>query len=396
MKKLAASLCACAIALGSLSGCSVNITGGLDGNSSSEPNTQPYASSAEPQAESSSNEQTTFSDAKSLYITGTNDPIGIRESDDDSAKIIGQLSLGDEVKLLSSDSVLYYCILQESTGIQGYVKKAYLTDEKAAVCKSEEFFASKQIPLYDTRKSDHKEIQKINSGDAVTVLAKTSGDYWFVNHSGSKSYGYVKCTDLSNTKPSSSSKAASSTASKAASSTAPKPASTPQATGYTTGYGNAPVNYSVYYAKVNSGYLAIRSAKSFDASNELGRMYTGATVYVVDKSTGTYWYCYQPDIGIYGYVNSSYLVTNYPGGTTNNNANNEYTVWTVSVSSGYLAIRTTAARADDTNVMGKLYSGDKVYVYSFSYVNFSDQYWYVYSPSLGMWGYVDSNYIWSN
>ena len=106
-------------------------------------------------------------------------------------------------------------------------------------------------------------------------------------------------------------------------------------------------------------------------------------------------------MGIYGYVNSDYLVTTYPGSTTNNgnntnHGNSEYTVWTVSVSQGYLALRSSPARDNDANVIGKLYSGNQVYVYIFSYINFSDQYWYVYAPSLGQWGYVDSNYIWSN
>ena len=403
MKKIVVSLCACTLALTIFSGCSVNIMGGLDRTSSSEAqSTQPFteASSNEPtDAQSNAQSPSPFADARSLYLTGTADPVGIRESDDDSAKIIGQLSLGDEVKLLSSDSTVYYCVLQESTGIQGYVKKAYLTDEKSAVCKSEEFYASKQIPLYDTRESDHKEIQKIDSGSAVSVLAKTSGDYWFVNLPNSKTYGYVKCTDLTNTKPSSSSSKAAS--SKTTSSKKTAASSAPKSSGYPTGAGSTPANYSVYYAKVNTGYLAIRSAKSFDSSNELGRMYTGSTVYVVDKSTGTYWYCYQPDMGIYGYVNSDYLVTTYPGSTTNNgnntnNGNSEYTVWTVSVSQGYLALRSSPARDNDANVIGKLYSGNQVYVYIFSYINFSDQYWYVYAPSLGQWGYVDSNYIWSN
>lgn len=391
MKKQIAVLCAVSVLLVSAAGCSINLSSDLVDLNNSDSSSESVSSAESSESESLSNSKQDTSDNKSLYVTGTNETVAMRETDEDNATVVGQLSMGDEVKLLSSDSVSYYCVLQESTGKQGYVKKAYLTEEKSAVCKGEECFASKQTSLYDTKDSDHKELQKINSGTSVTVLAKTSGDYWFVNLTGSKTYGYVKCMDLSSTKPA----ASSNTASKASTASSAKPSANTnkpaQQNSYYTGPSSgAPANYSLYYAKVNTGYLAIRSAKAFDSSNELGRMYTGDSVYVVDKSTGTYWYCYSPTTGIYGYVNSDYLVTSNPGYTTAN----DYSVWSVKVNSGYLALRSAPAY-NSANEIGKLYTGNTVYVYSYSYANFSDTYWYVYSPSLGMWGYVDSNYIYS-
>lgn len=372
MKKYIASLCAVGMILMCFSGCALDLSGNVGDASITTTSRRNDSLSV---VESQNDMPKQSYEEKLLYVTGTSEQIAIRETDEDNARSLGQLSLGDEVILVSADSVLYYCVLQESTGTQGYVKKAYLTDEKSAVCKGETCYTSKKTSLFDTKDSDHHEIQTLNTGTSVTVLAKTSGDYWFVNLNNSKTYGYVKCMDLTTTKP---------TSSKAATSTASKN------TQLYTGYSNSvPANYSLYYAKVNTGYLAIRSAKSFDSSNELGKMYTGDSVYVVDTSTGSYWYCYSPVLGIYGYINSDYLVSSYPG------ANNGYTVWTVSVSSGYLALRSSAARANDTNVIGKLYSGNQVYVYSYSYNNFSDTYWYVYAPSLNKWGYVDSNYIYS-
>ena len=387
MKKYISAICTISILISCLSGCAFTLTGG--DNDTGSKTVESRAQKDESQAETASLKNTgnAAADAKSLFVTGTKEQIAVRETDEDSGKVVGQLSLGDEVKLLSSDSVMYYYVETASGDIQGYVKKAFLTEEKSAVCKNEELFVSKKTPLYDTKDSDHKELQSLDQGASVTVLAKTSGDYWFVNITGSKTYGYVKCMDLTNTKPSAaSSKAASSKAasSKPVVNNAPKD-------NRLLGAGSPPANYDPYYAKVNSGYLAIRSAKAFDSSNELGQMGTGWVVYVVDKSTGQYWYCYSPDLGVYGYVNSDYLVTYNPNTET---PRNDYTVWSVRVEKGYLALRNSAASGSG-NIIGELYTGNTVYVYSDSYVNFTDTYWYVYSPTLNMWGYVDSNYIFS-
>lgn len=389
MKKSIAMLCALAMISGCFTGCAFTLSGSDDDDTSSS-STASQSSGAEVNGESAPTHTAQSTEGKQLYVTGTTEQIAMRASDEDTADVVAQLSLGDEVTLVSSDSVTYYFVSYAPTGAKGYVKKAYLTDEKSAVCKSEECFASKQIALYDTKESDHNEIQKLDAGTSVTVLAKTSGDFWFVNVTNTKTYGYVKCMELSTSKPVASSKAASS---KAAASSG-KPATTNNTNQFTCGPGPAPSNYTLYYAKVNSGYLAIRSAKAFDASNELGKMYTGDSVFVVDTSTGTYWYCYSPNLGVYGYVNSDYLVsTSFSAQSTTRNTS-DYTVWTVSVNTGYLALRTAPA-FDASNEIGKLYSGAVVYVYSYSYNNFSDVYWYVYSPGLGKWGYVNSNYIYS-
>ena len=58
---------------------------------------------------------------------------------------------------------------------------------------------------------------------------------------------------------------------------------------------------------VSKGYLALRSAKAYDAANEIGELYTGDTVHVTDTSDSTYWYVYSPKLGKSGYVNKDYL-----------------------------------------------------------------------------------------
>lgn len=327
-------------------------------------------------------------DTTKMYVTGINEKIAMRESDEENAAIIAQLKLKEEVEVLDDSSETCYYV--DANGTKGYIKKEYLTEEKNAVCKRIDAYITKKTSLYNTNESDHSEVISLSKNNGIFIVAKTSGDYWYVYAKGSKVFGYVNSMDISTSK-------VQDTSSTVSVAPAPNPNPTPS-NSYPTGYGSAPASYEIYYAKVDKNYLAIRSAKSYDAYNELGKMYTGDTVYVIDKSTGTYWYCYSPTLGIRGYVNSEFLVSYYPGSGNSGSSSSGYTVWTVSgagTGTHYLALRSAKA-FDPSNEIGKLYDGDKVRVYSYSYTNFTDVYWYVYSPKLGMWGYVNSNYIYDN
>ena len=64
-----------------------------------------------------------------------------------------------------------------------------------------------------------------------------------------------------------------------------------------------------------------------------------------------------------------------------------YKVYKAIADKGYLALR-NGKSASDENIIGELYYGDKVYV-----IDSSSYYWYVYAPGLGMYGFVNSEYI---
>ena len=53
--------------------------------------------------------------------------------------------------------------------------------------------------------------------------------------------------------------------------------------------------------------LALRNAKAYDSSNEIGQLYSGDTVQLIDSSDAQYWYVYSPKLYLYGYVNKDYL-----------------------------------------------------------------------------------------
>lgn len=132
---------------------------------------------------------------------------------------------------------------------------------------------------------------------------------------------------------------------------------------------------NMYTVTVASGYLALRTEKAYRDANEIGRLYTGESVELVDASDSTYWYVYSSKYDKYGYVNCKYL------------ANSSYEC-TVSVQSGYLALRNEKA-FKSSNEIAKLYSGDIVQIAD----NSDDTYWLVYAPDFDKGGYVNKDYL---
>ena len=186
------------------------------------------------------------------------------------------------------------------------------------------------------------EIGELYSGDLVEVTEYTNGDYWYVYSPKYDCWGYVNNDYLI--------------------------ALSSQSGNY------YPTSYTV---SVHKGYLALRTQKAYDYSNEIGQLYSGDVVQLLDTSDTQYWYVYSPKYDLNGFVNKDYLI----GGTT-------YTTRTVSVAKGYLALRSAKAY-DSSNEIGQLYSGDIVQL-----IDSSDtQYWYIYSPKLSNYGYVNKDYL---
>ncbi len=136
------------------------------------------------------------------------------------------------------------------------------------------------------------------------------------------------------------------------------------------------------YSVSVDGYLALRNAKEYDASNEIGKLYTGDRVIHLETGDDSeeYWYVYSYTEQKAGYVNCDYLT--YEGMLENG------PYCDVSVTEGYLAIRSEKSY-DASNEIGKLYAGDTVLV-----LNDSDpEYWLIYSLDKQKAGYVNNEYL---
>ena len=264
----------------------------------------------------------------------------------DSRNEIGELYTGDTVEVTDTSDNTYWYVYSSKLNKSGYVNRNYLVGGAAStggsnytVSVAKGYLALRTAKAYDSR----NEIGELYSGDTVQVQDTSDNTYWYVYSPKLNKSGYVNRNYL---------------------------------VGGTVSTGGA--SYTVSVAK---GYLALRTAKAYDSSNEIGELYSGDTVQVQDTSDNTYWYVYSPKLNKSGYVNRNYLIgagSSSPSVVTK----------TVSVAKGYLALRTAKAY-DENNEIGELYSGDTVQVQDTS----DSTYWYVYSPKLNKSGYVNKNYL---
>ena len=236
------------------------------------------------------------------------------------------------VDMLLKKVALFLLIFAMAFTAAGIISRA--SEDTYTVSVSEGYLALRTAKAFDAS----NEIGKLYSGNTVEVMDYSDSTYWYVYAPKLGQYGYVNCNYLISTTGSS------------------------------------------WTVRVDSGYLALRTAKAFDASNEIGELYTGDTVWLYDASDSTYWYVYSPKYGVYGFVNKDYLYGGSIGGSGDTR--------TVKVDSGYLALRTAKA-FDSSNEIGQLYTGDQVQILD----TWDSAYWYVYAPKLGRSGYVNRNYL---
>lgn len=258
----------------------------------------------------------------------------------DSSNEIGELYTGDTVDVTDSSGSTYWTVYSPKHGKTGYVNRAYLANSAGSrtVKVDSGYLALRNDKVYDSK----NEVGKLYTGDTVQIANTNDDTYWLVYAPGLGKGGYVNKNYLQGT--------------------------------------SSGTSGETRTVSVSKGYLALRNAKAYDSSNEIGELYTGDTVQLIDTSNATYWYVYSPKLGKNGFVNKNYLT----GGSSSSGTVTK----TVSVSKGYLALRSAKAY-DAANEIGELYTGDTVQVTDTS----DSTYWYVYSPKLGKSGYVNKDYL---
>ena len=314
------------------------------------------------------------SEEEKMYVTGCKKKLKVYEKADKDSEVVGKLALKDKVIVIDDDDDDYYEIEAVDQDIKGYVDAHYLTDSKKAVTKPGIRYISKdKVDMLDDSEEDSDLVATLNKGTAVTIIAKPAGDYYYVYSKDADEYGYVEVEVLSKEKPVEEKK-------EEKKEEVPKQQAQPSKI---FGAGTPPTNYyGPYYVYVDSGYLALRNAMAFDASNELGAMYNNEQVYVLETG-GQYWYVYSPTLGMYGYTNANYLYTAPQKKQTSN------PTYYASVKTGYLALRNAMAY-DTSNEIAQLANGTAVELVD---KDTGTEYWYVYVPSLDMYGYVNGNYL---
>lgn len=256
----------------------------------------------------------------------------------DYANEIGELYSGDLVKVQDFSDSTYWYVYSRKHDAYGYVNKNYLVSSRGSAWTVR--VETGYLALRDDTEYDYaNEIGELYTGDIVRVYEADESGYWYVYAPSLGAYGWINSDYI---------------------------------------YPNGTSDISdIRSVSVETGYLALRTEKEYDYANEIGELYTGDIVQLLDTRDSQYWYVYSPKLGRSGYVNNDYLLEATPLGTR-----------TVSVQSGYLALR-CAKSYDADNEIGELYSGEVVKVLDTS----DSSYWYVYSESLEKCGFVNKDYL---
>lgn len=228
------------------------------------------------------------------------------------------------------------------------------------------------LSLREAPAGDSTALARLNNGNRVSLLERTDTRYWYVYDHSSGQYGYILCKYLTDD------------ISKVRDAYEPdvvKPSSK--------------TILSDYYVSGTKNYLAIRSVPSSSASSEIGKTYNGYTVGVIEKTNKTFWYVYDYNSGLYGYVKCGYLsgsrpsssvdVAPTPSDDTVTLCDDEYIVSGVQ---NYLGIRNEPSSSDDAEI-GRSYNGNTVKVLEKT----NDTYWYIYDYSTDLYGYVKCQYL---
>lgn len=215
-----------------------------------------------------------------LYVTGVGEEgLPLRsELGENGGEVLTQLLLGAEVTLVEEDESAFCYVFYSAENLHGYAKKYHLTPDVSAVCGAAEYYVSaEQAPIYQDL-DQQETVEELTAQSVVMVLAKPSEELWYILSDGA--YGYVEAKLLSEQPPK---------------------------IEKIIGEGGAPTTeFETYHVVDVTYYLALRSEQAHSTDNEIGALYEGEDVQVIEAE-GDYWYVYSPKLKMYGYANSDYL-----------------------------------------------------------------------------------------
>lgn len=362
MKKACSLILSAIVAIGIFSGCEINVNEIVSNSSKSENSSTAFYESSvseeitdtdtdvdvsdtdtqtdihtdtdEPEASQLSFDTSAY---KTMYVSGSS-TVSVVEDAKGSGTIVGVLNYGDSVSFIKSvvadrndaeNSMSF--IYSETLGNFGYIKSANLVDLYDEVCYGQIYYVTVENSDFYVDQVGSAVLATLPKNDMVTVLAKLSSGFWRASNKSGE-IGYISSSLLSEEKiekKTTSSKTDKNTSSKTSSSKTESKVESK--------------NESKVESQVESKVESKTSSKT-ESENEPS-VFTG----VGDP----------PASG--------------------------YTVYIVDVDIDYLALRSKASSNPDS-IIGELYYGTYVDV-----IDASGDYWYIYAPSLGMYGFVSGS-----
>lgn len=219
------------------------------------------------------------------YVTKTENHLTLWENEEGSGVVKAKLKNGYKVSVLEKTSDRYWYVFDYTSAERGYVRTAYLTDDKSKVVgiyrepKDKtvigELYVTgvkQYLPIWSEPNNSSKVRGKLLNGEKVGLIQKTTGSYWYVYGYSNGAYGWVSTAYLTSTPPA-----------------APEPEPSP--------------NYVVTGTRE---YLPIVSEAAFGAT-EVTQLHNGDAVQVLERTNDTFWYIVVPSTGVKGYVVKDYL-----------------------------------------------------------------------------------------
>lgn len=204
-------------------------------------------------------------------VTGVKHYLALRTAKAyDEANEIGCLNNGETVTVIDSSDSTYWYVYSASLNKEGFVNKNYLSGGNiTASTSAENTFTVKVKNGYLALRSGmafnyNNELGALYSDDTVDVIDYSDPTFWYVYSPKLNQRGYVDRSYL--------------------------------------------IRASfVRYVKIKDGYLNLRSSKDTTIANQVGQLYNGDPVKVLDREDDTFYYVYVPKLDTYGYVASKYL-----------------------------------------------------------------------------------------
>ncbi|HMM06620.1 MAG TPA: SH3 domain-containing protein [Clostridiales bacterium] len=302
------------------------------------------------------------------YVSGVDDYAVLYEQADANSRALARLGNGDPVEYLYDENSKFVYVLDHGSGLYGYMLSDNLVasledvddgDEDEAVEDLDslgDYYVTKtktSLSLRSEANSDSAVVAELYNGDMVALLERTTNKFWYVYDYSSGNSGYVLKAYL-----------------------------TDDYDDVKYDESEATTVIGTYYVVGTKNYLAIRSNPSSSADVIIGKTYNGYEVGLIERTNDTFWYIYDYNSGLYGYVKCAYLTDYY------DNDNTYYGDYYVSGTTNYLAIRSEPSPSSEVEI-GRTYNGSQVLVIEKT----NNTFWYVYDYSSALYGYVKCAYL---
>lgn len=217
------------------------------------------------------------------YVTKTENYLTLWENEDGGGTVKAKLKNGYKVSLLERTNDFFWFVFDYTSAERGYVRKSYLTDSKSKVVGvyhepkdktiTGDYFVKgvkQYLPIWSKPDSTSSLRGRLQNGDKVGLIQKTTSSYWYVYGYERGVYGYIANSYLTTEDP------------------------------------NPKQEVSAYTVTGTEEYLPVLS-EAAEGSEEVTQLHNGDKVTVLDSSNETFWYIEAQSTGAKGYVVKDYL-----------------------------------------------------------------------------------------